>query len=131
LLCYAWGTKNTIYYCGSVTRDYQGGDYNSNLHGRVHNYFQNHRKNPSGRMNTNLWVFENICKIIHIEDVYLFVLKFDLLKIGNEQVDYKQYTIDPDLVLAVEQLLIASYKRKSQCAWNRTPSSKPTDAISN
>jgi len=125
--CYAWGTKEKIYYCGSVARDYSRGGYKSNLHGRVHNYLQNHRRQPNGRVNTNLMVFENIRKTLSINDVYLCVLHFESIRFGDEQVSYEAFSNDPELVHATEQLLIATYKRKSQCAWNRTPSTKQTN----
>lgn len=127
--CYAWGTKETIYYCGSVASDYSRGGYKSNLQGRAHNYLQNHRTRPNGRINTNLMVFENLRKTLVTDDVYLCVLTFETITIGNEQVSYVEFANDSDLVRATEQLLIASYKRINQCAWNRTPSTKQPKEI--
>lgn len=123
-LCYAWGTRDKVHYCGSVARNYSRGNYKSNLHGRVHNYLQNHRTKPNGRINTNLMVFENIRKLLLTDDVYLCVLTFDSILFGGDRVSYIEYTNDPELVHATEQLLIASYKRKGECVWNRTPSTR-------
>jgi hypothetical protein len=118
-VCYAWGTKDTIHYCGSVAKDYAHGGYKSNLHGRVHNYMQNHRMKENGQVNTNLMVFKYICQTLVDQDVYLYYLTLIFLNIGNEQVSFQNYSNDSDLIHAVEHLLIAYYKRIGQCVWNR------------
>lgn len=46
--CYSWGTSDAIHYCGCFAKDY--GRFKSNLHGRVHNYLQNHRVKPAGQI---------------------------------------------------------------------------------
>jgi hypothetical protein len=117
--CYAWGTPETIYYIGSFSKDHQHGNYKSNLHGRVHNYLQNHGKKESKRQNTNLMVFENINKLLPSSDVSLFIYQFEYLEIGSERVEYSGYCVDAELVRAVEKLLTCSYRRHNQCAWNR------------
>jgi hypothetical protein len=119
-ICYAWGINDSINYCGSISQNYASGRYKSNLHGRIHNYLENHRRNENGRTNTNLMVFDNIRQILVDKDVYLYYLTFSWLNIGDEQVSYQNYSNDSDLIHAVEQLLIASYKRIGQCTWNRT-----------
>jgi hypothetical protein len=117
--CYAWGTADCLFYVGSFSKDYKGGRHKSNLHGRIHNYLQNHRLKENGRMNTNLMVFGNINAALQAGAVSLYLFRFDFLEIGQEKVDYVEYANDPDLVRAVEQLLICSYKRNQQCVWNR------------
>lgn len=117
--CYAWGTFDNLFYIGSFSRDYQRGDHKSNLHARIHNYLQNHRTKENGRKNTNLMVFENINQLLLTSDVSIFIYGFDYLEIGHERVEYTKYCEDAELVRAVEQLLISSYRRKGQCTWNR------------
>ena len=117
--CYAWGTLDNLCYIGSFSRDYQRGDHKSNLQARIHNYLQNHRTKENGRKNTNLMVFENINQLLLTGDVSIFIHKFDYLEIGHERVEYAKYCQDADLVRGVEQLLICSYRRNRQCAWNR------------
>ena len=74
--------------------------------------------------NANLNVFENICETIKENDVILSLLVFDHILLGNKLFSYQEYSYNPDLVRAVEQLLICYYKDASQCEWNRTPSGK-------
>jgi hypothetical protein len=128
-VCYAWGTDDIIYYCGSVARDYARGGFKSNLQGRVHNYLNNHQTKDTGRINTNLMVFQNIQKILADNEVFLYQLVFQSLTIGNDAVNFQDFSNDPDLVHAVEQFLIAHYKRNSQAVWNRTPSTKKTSVV--
>lgn len=118
--CYSWGSPSTIYYCGSFAKDYSRGDFKTNLQGRVHNYLQNHRRKDTGRINTNLMVFEKINDALQLNDVHLSLLTFEWLQIGDDQVDFATFSTNPDLVHAVEQLLICSYRRQGQCQWNRT-----------
>jgi hypothetical protein len=118
--CYAWGTSSDrLLYVGSFSQDYQRGNYKSNLHGRIHNYLQNHRLKGNGRKNTNLMVFENIGQALLSYNVTLYIFAFDFLIIGQDVVDYAHYSEDGELVRAVEQLLITFFRRHNQCAWNR------------
>lgn len=117
--CYSWSNADNIFYIGSFSRDYKHGSHKSNLHGRVHNYLQNHRTKETGQKNTNLMVFEKINETLATQDVALNLFQFDFLELGSTQVDYLAYTNDADLVRASEQLLICSYKKVNQCNWNR------------
>ena len=119
--CYSWGSDANVFYCGSFAQDYSSGNFRTNLHGRVHNYLQNHRVNArTGRKNTNLMVFENINNALKQKDVLLRHFTFESLQVGNDEVDFASFSADPDLVHAVEQLLICIYRRQGQCKWNRT-----------
>lgn len=117
--CYSWGNADEIFYIGSFSRDYKRGSYKSNLHGRVHNYLQNHRTKETGQKNTNLMVFEKINGTLTTQDVALNLFRFDLLELGSKKIGYATYTNDADVVRALEQLLICSYKKVNQCNWNR------------
>lgn len=117
--CYAWGSPNSIFYVGSFSKDYQHGDYKSNLHGRVHNYLQNHRVKETGQKNTNLMVFESINQALFVSDVCLFIYRLDHLEMSGERVGFSNYSADAHIVRALEQLLICSFKRVGQCDWNR------------
>lgn len=118
--CYSWGGQNSIFYCGSFSQDYKSGTHKSNLQARVHNYLQNHSIKEGGRKNTNLAVFENINNVLLHESVSLRVLMFDSIKLGDKTINYKEFTEDPDIVRATEQLLICTYKKQDQCRWNRS-----------
>ncbi len=124
LACYSWGTKTEVKYCGSVARDYQHGGYKSSLEGRVHNYFKNHRQQENGRKNSNLNVFENICQTLQNEDVILSVLLFERVTLGDKVFTYQEYSENPELIQAVELLLVCYYKNIGQSPWNRTPSTR-------
>jgi hypothetical protein len=65
-------------------------------------------------------VFEKINDILQLNDVYLSLLTFDWLQLGDDWVDFATFSTDPDLVHAVEELLICTYRRQGQCQWNRT-----------
>ena len=118
--CYGWVIEpDTICYCGSFSRDYSNRDFKSNLHGRLHNYLQNHGSKKSERKNTNLMVFDNVNAALREAAVKFQYLKFESLEIGNDVIVYDEYCQDPSLVKAVEQLLITSYRRLGQCEWNR------------
>lgn len=111
--CYAWAA-GVIRYCGCNTKDYGRAEFKSNLHGRVHNYLQNH----SGT--TNKFVFDKITGELAATDVRFLYLSFESLALGDEIFDYATFGGDRTLVKAVEELLIASYRRIGQCDWNRT-----------
>lgn len=117
--CYSWSNADVIFYVGSFSKDYKHGKHKSNLHGRVHNYLQNHRIKENGQKNTNLMVFEKINETLETQDVALNLFQFDSLELGLSQIDYVTYTNDSELVRALEQLLICSYKKANQCNWNR------------
>jgi len=118
--CYSWAASDgRVYYCGSFSKDYARGNFKSNLHGRLHNYLQNHREKDSGFKNTNLMVFEHVNSLLGSDRVSFQHLKFDSIAIGGESVSYSEYCEDSSLVKAVEQLLISSYRRIGQCEWNR------------
>ncbi len=119
--CYSWGTESHIYYCGSFAKNYKGKNYKTNLHGRIHNYLQNHRIRAStGNKNTNLTVFENVNQVLKHESVLIQLFFFESLEVNGEQVSLEDYKQDASLVLAVEALLICSYRKMGQCEWNRT-----------
>ena len=119
--CYSWASDpDTIHYCGSFSKDYAKDEFKTNLHGRMHNYLQNHRTYKSGVRNTNLMVFNNINSCISETEVRFQYLEFESVEIGNAVVSYDDYCQDPNLVKAVEQLLISSYRRLGQCEWNRS-----------
>lgn len=117
--CYSWGSADEIFYIGSFSKDYKHGRRKSNLHGRVHNYLQNHRTKETGQKNTNLMVFEKINETVVTQDVALKLFQFEHLELGAKQIRYVEYTEDTDLVRALEQLLICSYRKINQCNWNR------------
>lgn len=123
-LCYSWGTEDEIMYCGSVARDYLHGSQKSNLEGRVRNYFKNHRQEANGRKNANLNVYQNIVETLHATDVHLSIFEFSELRLGEKKFSYSEFSEDPELVQAVEMLLICSYKHIGQSTWNRTPSTR-------
>ena len=118
--CYSWGNDGSIYYCGSFAKDYSRNGFRSNLHGRVHNYLQNHRVKDTGQKNTNLMVFENINRELKQNSILLQHFVFESLQIGDDVIDFATFSNDPNLVHAVEELLICSYRRIGQCSWNRT-----------
>jgi hypothetical protein len=118
--CYSWSSDNTVYYCGSFAKDYARGNFKSNLHGRVHNYLQNHKVKDTGHKNTNLMVFENINYALKQGNVILQQLLFESLHFGNDILDFKSFSNDSNLVHVVEQLLISSLRRLGHCEWNRS-----------
>jgi hypothetical protein len=128
-LCYSWGTEDEIKYCGSVARDYTHGSQKSNLEGRIRNYFRNHRQESNGRKNANLNVYQNIIETLKVTDIYLSIFEFTEIRLGEKRFSYSEYSEDPELVQAVEQLLICSYKHIGQSPWNRTPSTRISKQI--
>tara|TARA_R110002096_G_scaffold128048_4_gene276193 strand:- start:333 stop:809 length:477 start_codon:yes stop_codon:yes gene_type:complete len=113
--CYAWTTpKGKIRYCGSTSRDYTNVEFKTNLHGRLHNYLQNH----GGA--TNKRVFDNIRDALASDDVFLVHFSFRKLRLNDEVLLFEEFSNDRLLVKAVEELLIASYRRAGQCDWNMT-----------
>lgn len=118
--CYAWIKEpDVVCYCGSFSKDYANVEFRSNLHGRLHNYLQNHGNTKSERKNTNRMVFDNVNDTLKDGEVRFEYLCFDSIEIGKESLSFDEYCTDPSLVKAVEQLLIASYRRIGQCEWNR------------
>lgn len=118
--CYSWGSDSVIFYCGSFAQDYARGNFKTNLQGRVHQYLQNHGRKGAKRRNTNLMVFDNINDILKQSNVLLRLFTFESLHIGDDHIDFVTFSMNPDLVHAVEQLLICTYRRQEQCKWNRT-----------
>jgi hypothetical protein len=118
--CYAWGDDSKIYYIGSFTEDYSGDRFDSNFQGRIHNYLQNHRITETGQKNTNLMVFENINFALSKSPISLYLLAFNSLRINEAEVEFLTFTADSNLVQAIEQFLICTYRRRGQCLWNRT-----------
>jgi hypothetical protein len=119
--CYSWcDNANNVYYCGSFADDYSGDRFDSNFQGRVHNYLQNHKISGTGHKNTNLMVFENINGALQKNAVALCLLTFASLQVDGTVVSFSSFTTDSNLVQAVEQLLICTYRRHGQCQWNRT-----------
>jgi hypothetical protein len=120
--CYSWQSRGVVHYCGSFShnyKDYLQGRYTSNLQGRVHNYLHIHKASSTGRTNTNLNVFNKINHELREAEVTLCLCTFTELQIGGAGVSYDEYTRDPALVRAVEELLICTYKRLGECEWNR------------
>ena len=117
--CYTWATQDEVLYCGSFTQDYANAISKNNFQERVRNYLQNHRVNATGHKNTNLMVFENINSVLQDRGVYLRLLRFRYVQMGAEEIDFASYSSDPDIIRAVEQLVIAIYKEQGQCSWNR------------
>ncbi len=118
--CYAWGSRDAISYIGSFSKDYQRGNHGSNLAARVHNYLQNHRLEQNGHKNTNLMVFEKINEALASHDVILYLLRFEFVELGGMKTAFAHYSADGQLVAALEQVLICSYKKAGQCSWNRS-----------
>jgi len=118
--CYAWANTSTIFYCGSIAANYMRGRFNSNLQARVHNYLQNHRTKETGNKNTNLMVFERISLALESEDILLKAFHFEKIVFGQEIIDFATFSQNSNLVRAIEELLIAWYRKLGQCQWNRT-----------
>ncbi len=118
--CYAWQTGGVIQYCGSFADDYEKEEFKTNLEGRVHNYWQNHRIHENGRINTNKHVFDQIVACCKQGPVGLLIFGFDDLYINETHFTYAQYAVNHDLVIAVEAFLICQYRVSGQCTWNRT-----------
>lgn len=112
--CYAWTTPVAIRYCGCITKDYKNVEFKSNLHGRVHNYFQNHHGQ------TNKYVFDRINEALHESDILLQWLSFDSLILNDRECDFSTFSNDRTMVRAVEELLILTHRRIGECDWNRT-----------
>lgn len=116
--CYSWGSESEIFYCGSFS-EYNSDRFESSLHGRVHNYLQNHGSKDSERENTNRMVFNNLNRSLQRTDIFLRVLTFTNLQLGDLSFDFQQYSQDNYMVHTVEQLLINTYRHHGQCTWNR------------
>ena len=117
--CYAWGVGEEIAYCGSFTGDHVRSGFKNNIQARVHNYWQSHSIGKRGNPNTNLMVFNGIKAALQHQAVHFWLIRFDSIHIGDESVSFKDYCQSPDLVLAVEELIIRIYKRRGECQWNR------------
>ncbi len=118
--CYSWQSNNEVHYCGSFAKDYARKEFKTNLEGRMHNYWQNHRIGKNGQMNTNKYVFDQIVTTIQKCTVDLNIVKFGSVMLENMEVCYSDYINNPVLVQAVEALLICHYRFAEQCTWNRT-----------
>jgi hypothetical protein len=71
-------------------------------------------------MNTNLMIFNQINDLLRHNPVSLQLLKCDAIEVSDKKrITYEEYTHNPDLVHAIEQLLIYSYRHQDQCVWNR------------
>lgn len=117
--CYCWYSDEIVLYVGSF-RPYSRNEFKSSLHGRIHNYLQNHRVNNTGRINTNLMVFNNINHQLKESDILLAHFTFDTMQIGQDSIDFNTFSVDGAFVHVVEELLICTYRRIGQCVWNRT-----------
>lgn len=117
--CYCWCNTDTVFYVGSF-RPYARKGYKSSLHARVHNYLQNHRIKDTGQINTNLMVFDNLNRALQQSDVIFAHFTFEKVRVGDEVISFDTFSADATLVHAVEELLICTYRRTGQCAWNRT-----------
>jgi hypothetical protein len=115
--CYCWHTTDKVLYVGSF-RPYK--NFKSSLHARVHNYLQNHGKAEKKKLNTNRMVFDNLNLILQQSEILFSYLTFESLRLGNDIINFETFSSDPTLVHAVEELLIATYRRAGQCEWNRT-----------
>lgn len=119
--CYSWGAVNLVHYCGSFAQDNKRGNFNSNLHARVHHYWQTHnQKKKTGHKNTNLMVFENIGSVLRTDSVHLRVFSFSQMQFGEKNLTLSDFSQEPDIVHAVEQILIATYRKRGECSWNRS-----------
>ena len=112
-LCYAWTSEPTIHYIGSVTRDWQAGHGTRNLRGRVQAYLGSARP-------TNARVRGLLAATLPTQAITLSVLRFAALHFGDTSIDRATFATHSALVLAVEALLIASYRQIGQCPWNLT-----------
>lgn len=115
--CYCWHTTDTVLYVGSF-RPYK--NFKSSLHARVHNYLLNHRINDKGITNTNLMVFNNLNLMLQQSEMLFSYFTFEAVRLGSDVISFETFSADLTLVHAVEELLIATYRRTGQCAWNRT-----------
>ncbi len=112
-LCYAWTSPPGVQYVGSVTKPWQYARGRTPLQCRLARYL--HRAGT-----TNLRIMDAVADLVLQEAVTLCVLRFDAVYFGVDRVDRERFAHSPALVLAVETLLIASYKQADQCQWNRT-----------
>ena len=115
--CYCWSNSKVICYVGSFTKPYSH-IKSSNLKGRLHQYLYNHPSNKNGTPMTNKKVFNKINETLRTSDVQLKILSFSNLVINSKNVCYEDFSSSPDLILAVEKLLIAKYRIKNQNLWN-------------
>lgn len=117
--CYAWNANRAVMYCGSFS-DYSARHFKTNLAGRIYQYLTNHKRDTAGLpRNTNAAIFDYINHALLESEVVLRVFRFDRCRLGSEVVDFSTYTTDPFLVRAVEKLLVCTYRRQSQCQWNK------------
>lgn len=117
--CYSWQVSDQVQYCGSFSKDNSKEEFTTNLEGRVHSYWQTHRVKKTGMTNTNKHVFDHIQNSVKSSDVSLQILKFDELQLDSQSIDFNSYSTNPDLIKAVEQLVICYYRSQGQCTWNR------------
>lgn len=117
--CYCWTSDLKYYYCGSFSRDYQ--NHQSNLEGRVYQYLHNHHRSRNNvEPNTNLFVFQNINQVLHNEQVELKILNFDKLLLSDNEISYETFSSHSNFILAVEYLIITTFRFRNQCEWNRS-----------
>lgn len=117
--CYSWVADSVYYYCGSFSKDYKNKSIRSNFEGRVFNYLNNHSPNRNGKPMTNLFIFQNVNRLLRTIDVELKIFSFKRLILSDTEISFDKFSETPFLVLLIEQFLIASFKLQNQCEWNR------------
>ena len=118
--CYAWGNDKLIYYIGSYSRDYKNKNHQNNFQERLHNYLQNHRTKPNGRTNTNKMVFDKVIQQLAVEDIKIFRLRFEKIILNEHVLTFQEASNDSEIIKALEEMLIAFYKKRGEANWNRT-----------
>jgi hypothetical protein len=117
--CYSWATTSEILYVGSFAKDYASSQFETNFEGRVQQYLTNHKRATDGTpKNTNARVFDLINQTLDTADVMLQLFHFESLRGDARSIDFTSFATDSNLVLAVEGLLIWTYKNVGQCKWN-------------
>ena len=114
--CYSWWVGSEPAYVGSFS-PYSKSEFGSSLEGRLHHYLQSHGKNACP--NTNAWVFGNLVAAMTGDTVELQVLRFSEARINGVSYSFETVSKQKAIVLALESMLIASYRLSGGCSWNR------------
>ena len=117
--CYSWQSDGTVLYCGSFSKDYSGGQFKTNLEGRLYQYLVNHKREADGRpKNTNAKVFDLLNGVLKNMPATLQLLQFDSLTVDRRVTRFGDFAADAALVRAIEAWVIWAYKTVGQCQWN-------------
>lgn len=117
--CYSWESTGAVLYCGSFSKNYSGGQFKTNLEGRVYQYLVNHKRDTQGKpRNTNAKVFDLLNDVLRTRPARLQVLRLDALIVGGRRIEFGEYCGDAALVRAIERLVTWAYKAVGQCPWN-------------